>query len=513
MSMKMFAAIDVGSYELNMKIFEFNGGVMREVDSIGYRLDLGTDTFSTGRLPMEKVNELCRILREFAAIMKSYHVNEYRAYGTSAIRETKNNKVLLDQIEQRSGIHIDIISNSEQRFLDYKSIVAKASLGSKIATGNTAIIDIGGGSIQVSLFDKDRLDVTLNMKLGVLRLKERLAGLVAKPSRHEELLDEMIVSQLSVFGRLYLKNRKIDKLIIVDDYVSPITLQRTIDSDNSGLVSAERFEAFTKRLKEMNQVEFARKYSVATENIPLVFISAAIIRNAVAITGAETIWCPGVTLTDGMAYEYGEQKKLLTSAHDFEEDIIACAKCMAARYMGDEKRSHTLEKICLTIFDSMKKVHGMSERDRLLLRIATILHDCGKYVSLYNLATCSYDIIMATEIIGLSHEERSIIANVVKFNHMIEELAPGADSIAELREEAYMKIAKMTAILRLANGLDKSQKQKFGNIKATLKDNTLTITVKTNKDITYERGMFLKRTDFFEEIFCIKPEINHISKI
>ena len=134
--------------------------------------------------------------------------------------------------------------------------------------------------------------------------------------------------------------------------------------------------------------------------------------------GAEQIWAPGVTLCDGIAYEYAEKNHILTSTHDFEKDIIACAQNISKRYRGSRKRSETLEKIALTIFDSMKGVHGLGKRERLLLQISTILHDCGKYISLANLAECSYNIIMATEIIGLSHLEREIVANVVKYNHL-----------------------------------------------------------------------------------------------
>ncbi|HBA69997.1 MAG TPA: exopolyphosphatase, partial [Lachnospiraceae bacterium] len=84
---------------------------------------------------------------------------------------------------------------------------------------------------------------------------------------------------------------------------------------------------------------------------------------------------------DGIAYEYAQDNKIILPEHDFEQDIIACAQNISKRYMGSKKRGETLEKIALTIFDSMKKVHGLGQRERLLLRLATLLHDCGKYIS------------------------------------------------------------------------------------------------------------------------------------
>lgn len=226
------------------------------------------------------------------------------------------------------------------------------------------------------------------------------------------------------------------------------------------------------------------------------------------ICGAKMIWAPGVTLCDGIAYEYAQTHKLIPVTHDFEQDIIACAKNISKRYMGSRKRSDTLETIALTIYDSMKKVHGLGKRERLLLQIATRLHDCGKYISLMTLGECSYSIIMGTEIIGLSHAEREIVANVVKYNHLDFEYYETIGKKSELDKNSYLVIAKLTAILRLANGLDRSHKQKFRNIRATVKDSELILSVDTDLDITLERGLFSAKADFFEEVYSIRPVIH-----
>ena len=180
MSVKTFAAIDVGSFELTMKIFDFSGkNTMREIDCIRQRIDLGSDTYANGKISNEKMDDLCHTLKEFAQIMEAYKVIAYKAYGTSAIRETENTLILQDQIEQRTGIRVEILSNSEQRFLDYKSIASKGETFRRIIEEKTAILDIGGGSIQLSLFDKDTLVSTQNLRLGVLRLQELLNHLNA----------------------------------------------------------------------------------------------------------------------------------------------------------------------------------------------------------------------------------------------------------------------------------------------------------------------------------------------
>ena len=506
--MRTFAAIDVGSYELGMKIFEFSVKTgMKEIDHIRHHIDLGNDTFATGKISYEKVDELCHVLREFSKIMKGYQVEDYKAYGTSAIRETENTMIILDQIKQRTGIKIDVLSNSEQRFLDYKSIAFKGEDFGKIIEKGTAIVDIGGGSIQLSLFDKDTLVATQNLRLGVLRLQEQLTKLNARPSRYEGLLEEMIESQLSVFKRMYLKDRTIENIIVVDDYVSALVQRRLAGSETPGYVDSAGYGMFLDYLRSHPREEAAAHFGVAEESFSLVCISAVLLKCVVRLMEAKLIWAPGVTLCDGIAYEYAEKNMILVPKHDFEQDIVACSRNISKRFLGSKRRGETLEHICVTIFDSMKRIHGLGKRERLLLRIAALLHDCGKYISMVNLGECSYQIVMATEIIGLSHREREIVANVVRYNHQEFAYYDFLDRRGSLNEQDHLIVSKLTAILRVANGLDRSHKQKFKDFKTVLKENQLVITVNTAEDITLERGMFGAKASFFEEVFSVRPVI------
>ena len=128
-----------------------------------------------------------------------------------------------------------------------------------------------------------------------------------------------------------------------------------------------------------------------------------------------------------------------------------------------------------------------------MLEIAAMLHDCGKYISLTASSQCSYDIIMATEIIGLSHKEREMVANIVKYNTV------------ELENTDDLTTVKLVAMLRVANALDRSHKQKFKDYRIELKDNQLVISVRTNEDITLEKGTLREKAEFFEEVFGVKP--------
>ena len=105
MAVRTFAAIDVGSFELELGIYEmtYKTGI-RRIDHIRHVIALGKDTYSTGKISYELVEEMCQVLEEFVQIMKSYKVKDYRAYATSAMREAHNRQIILDQIRVRTGL-------------------------------------------------------------------------------------------------------------------------------------------------------------------------------------------------------------------------------------------------------------------------------------------------------------------------------------------------------------------------------------------------------------------------
>lgn len=513
MGYQTFAAIDIGSYELSMKIFEISSqrGI-KEIDCIRHRIELGTDSYFTGKISNERIDELCRMLREFTQIMKSYKVDDYKAYGTSAIRETKNTLILLDQIQTRTGISIEVLGNSEQRFLDYKSVASKGQDFQNIIEKGTAFIDIGGGSMQISLFDKDSLVTTQNIKPGVLRLREEMSRLSYRSYQLDEIVDEFVSDRLQSFKDMFVGDRAIENIILVDDYVSLIIQKGLIHTNKYGHVQVDEFLDFVARMKQKKSQEIAYTLGIPEENTSLLYLSALMIKYMIKVLGAKMLWAPGVSLCDGMAYEYAEKRKLLDESHNFEQDILACARDINKRYMSSEIRTKEREQNALALYDALKKMHGLTKRDRLLLRLAAILCDCGRFISLNNVGENSYNIVMATEMIGLSHVERKIVAYITKYVTEPFDYYDTLGKLTTLTREAYLKIAKLTAILRLAEGLDISHREKCEQINISFKDDAMIITVETNADMTLEIGLFERNAVFFEEVFNMKPVIRQKKK-
>ena len=166
--------------------------------------------------------------------------------------------------------------------------------------------------------------------------------------------------------------------------------------------------------------------------------------------------------------------------------------------LKEERYIHTLGVMYTAA--SMAMRHGADVQKAMT---AGLLHDCGKYVSLSESPENAYHIIMSSEIIGLTHQEREIVAMVVLYNTL--PLDPYEELSDRLSEDDYLCVAKLSAILRVANALDQSHKQKFKNIRITVKERNLVFTVEAFEDISLEEALFEAKTAYFENIYSMKP--------
>ena len=515
MAVTIFAAIDVGSHETTLRIYEISKKYgIHEIESVHHIARLGLETYSTQHISYHTIDNLCNILNGFSAKMKEYAITDYMITATSAIREADNNIIVLDQVKQRTGFLIKILSNSEQRYLCYKSIALKENLFHKLIQKGTLLVDVGGGSIQLSLFDKNNLVISQNILLGSLRINEVLQDMKAKTDNYQNLVYEYIANDLHSFVSLYIPEHNIKNIIAVGNQLTSFVKYLSVHHfgnlqpfDAKGKkkdsINRQEYEEFYQAITSQTPEELSKELDIPPDRTALLLPIAMIFHIMFEETKAEQIWLSGITLCDGMAADFAERKEKITPAHNFAESMVSASRNIAKRYRCNAEHNNNVEDISLKIFDALKKQNHLTKRDRLILQISAILSSCGKFIDLNDVGENSYKIVMSTEIIGISQRERTMIANIVRFPN--ERFPNYVDMTDAFTKEDYVMATKLNAILRLAIAMDRSYRQKFRNTTVGLEGNKLTITGKTLYDITLEQGIFKKCSDFFEEVYGIQP--------
>ncbi|MCC6094136.1 MAG: exopolyphosphatase [Eubacterium sp.] len=509
MAFLTFGAIHIGSYEVTLEIFEISrkDGI-HCIDKVSHRIELGHDSFSTGRIGFEMVDELCDILSDFRKIMDTYKVDGYSAIATSAVREAENDLFILGKIRQTTGIDVRILSNSEQRFLSYKAIASIADTFEEMICDGTAVVDLDGGSIQISIFDKSELIMTQNMKIGNLRVREKLQNATGRTDNYEALVEQYIHHDFELFQKLYIKERRIRNVVLNGDFITEMIFQDPKHRDRSTrILNRDKFEKWYKRIGGKSVADLAIENNIAVEYASLLRPTAVIYHKIVSDLNPENIWTPGTHLQRGLAYEFAEAHDVLRARHDFENDIVTCARNIATRYAVSLPHIQNMDMTAMSLFDATLPMTGMTSRDRLLLRVAVMLHDVGKFIGFNQIGESSRNIIMSNEIIGLSHAEREIIALCARY--VQEDFPQHEDIVMEtsLDTERYLKVASFVAIIRMANGLDRSHRQKIQSVSCELKKQKLVIRIEVRESYALEEGLLQPELDFFNEVFGVRPVV------
>jgi len=522
MALRLFAALAVGSYELSLKVYEIRDkSVPKILERLRYGLEIGRDSYFTGKVGMKNVDEICRVLHDYLRVIESYKISEFAAVGTSAVRATSNTQIFLDQIRNRTGIDIMVLPNSEQRFFEYKSLSMIKNVRSYFTCGKSLITEISGSSIQMSVFSPDErgdysLDNTYNAKLGLVRLRELMYRYTESSKLSVGLLDRLISEALEQYQRVYDGLTKADNLIVLDSYMTLAAPKMEsmfaknkagtgIASEEEGsaykVIDAKSFLNSCELLRQKSLQEIVSRMGVSENRALMLQIAARLIFSLASAFEVKRLIFPGTDLLDGLAIDYAVRHCGLKPDHNFESDVIRNVGQLSRHFKGDSLKSQRLAEMAKIFFDGLKKVHGMTAHDKVLLELAAMMHDCGHYIGWGNVGENAYTIITGNEITGINPTERLDIANAVKYCYT-------ALSQNELDESGIsLRAEKFCAILRVALGLVRTGETPYKKCKAAYKDGVLTLSVVSNEDLSLEAGIFEEEKACLRRVFGVEPQL------
>jgi exopolyphosphatase / guanosine-5'-triphosphate,3'-diphosphate pyrophosphatase len=476
--MPRFAAIDVGSNALRLRVVEATApsqaatadlppaaplapeGSWKDLATLRAPVRLGAEVFLSGRLAPASIGQACDALREFREEMDRWKVDAYRAIATSAVREAKNGATLVERARREAGIELETIEGIEEARLIQLAVTRRIPLGDRRAL----LVDVGGGSTELTLLDKGETAFTMSLPLGTVRMLEAyLKGAKTVDRGRERLLEEAIDRAL---GAALPQLGNVDVLVGTGGNVDTLCDLCPVKGMARGIDVSSARSVF-KKMCAMSNGERRDAYQLRPDRADTIVPATAIFLRLAYVLKAATIQAPGVGLAAGILEELVDKFfHVWDAAGEAERILEACAR-LGRRYHFDEPHARQVGRFAMQLFDDLKQIHAFGERDRLLLRVAAILHDIGDYVHYSGHHKHSQYLIQHADIMGLTPDERAIVANIARY-HRKGPPDPSHPGYRDLGKEARGKVRGLAAILRIADALDREHKQKIESVRAAI---------------------------------------------
>lgn len=504
------AAIDVGSNYLRMIIAQVNAnGEFNILEDLRKNTNIGKDSFSYGRIDVETIQKTYEVLKDFAQLMRDYQIKHYRAVCTSGIREAENRDYILDQIKSKSGINVEIINNAEERFLIYKALRDNLQDIDKIREEGTIIVNVGSGGLEITVYSDGKLQFTEYIKVGSLRLREILSDLERITVDFPKLMEEFIGSKLHLLEKRIL-HMNIKNFIALGGELSTISSLNLKSKafKETNFIKNSVLEKLYSKVCNMNTEQIVKEYEISEKQAEGLLPSVIIFNRLFKVTKAEGMYTPRISLRHGILSNMIDE--LFDAPRKLEaiEDIISSVWYIGKKFGIDEIHSQQVEKLALSIFDQTKKVHKLNEKERIYLKFTAVLHDVGKYINLNQHEIHSYDIINSQDIMGFSSDDLRLVANIARY-HTGELPQYSHINYQVLTHEEKIIVSKLAAILRLAEAMDISHKQKIKNIEIIHSGDELIFKIENAGDILLEKWNFGQNIKFFEEVMGVKTIIKN----
>ncbi len=495
------AVIDIGSSAIRMVIAEIGSKFeIRPIENLQKPVAFGKDVFTSGRISNSVMREGLEVLKNFKSVLDNYGVKNVHAIATSAVREAANRDNFIDQIFVRTGIDVEVIEGPEENRLEL--IAVEHALGEEFEFQNKSclIIEVGSGSTEVIILNKGEVELTRTLSIGSIRLPEQAVAGKTESAQMQRVLKRSIRDIAQYAGREYNLG-DIDTFIAVGGDMRFVSRQLVEKSkEDYVVVDKMTFLKFVDGLAKLGADEISDKYGIAYSEAETLYPSLLIYSNFLAETKAENIIVPMVSIREGLMLELAQFLSGYKRT-DVAKQVINSARRLGRKYMYDGPHALCVASNAIKLFDLMKEDHGLGARERLLLEVSAVLHDIGMYISPAGHHKHSSYLIDASEIFGLRKLDKNIISNVVRYHRRS---GPQASHInyMSLPKSDRAVVSKLSAILRIADALDKSHTQKVRNFQLERGENSFVLWVpEESGDISLERDAIGKKSDMFTEIF------------
>jgi exopolyphosphatase/guanosine-5'-triphosphate,3'-diphosphate pyrophosphatase len=269
--------------------------------------------------------------------------------------------------------------------------------------------------------------------------------------------------------------------------------------DGVPVVTREAFLAFCDEIVAFDLDQILERYRLPQSEAETLVPALLAYRELLLETVATHVTVPDASLRLGLLLDLSREGDG-QGFEDLRRQVLASASVLGEKYRFDAPHAKKVAEIAVRLFDQLRAEHGLTDRHRLLLEVASLLHDIGNYVNIRGHHKHTWYLLSVSDIFGLSQDDMAVVANVARYHRRA---CPSKSHLPymALDREARIDVNKLSAILRLANALDADHLQKVKDVRLLTEEGDWVLDVEGAGDLTMERLASLARADYLTEVF------------
>ncbi len=504
----LFGAIDVGTNSIHLIVVECDSiyDTSRVVYKAREMVRLGSnDALERGRLSSKAMARGVEAITRFVELARTHGAQSIRAVATSAVREAANGIEFRAQVEAQTGIALEILEASEEARLIHLGVAS----GFPIYDRTACIIDIGGGSTEFIVADGERPYLLDSVKLGSLRLYDAFLRDALDAPRAARGLNLYVRDALA--GLLdRIRPYRVDFCIGTSGTIMGLA---ALDAADRGIVLRRvhgytlergRLEALQRRMLNLSETDRRKMPGMNPRRADIIVAGNAVLIAALTqLDMSEIVVCERA-LRDGIIVDSIARDRALAQAlgdkHGARLDVLEALGHKYGHLAGHERH---VARLALRLFERLADVHGLMPADKDLLYGAALLHGVGRFVAESGRHKHSAYLIGASPLPGWRDEERNLIALVARYHRKAMPKLTHPE-FAALDLPTRERVAKLAALLRVADGLDSRHLGLVNDISVRRETGRIVVTAQADTDISVELAGAMLKADLFERIFTLR---------
>ncbi len=491
------AVVDIGSNSLRLQISEVKDKSYRVLEDYKEMLRLGDSIYTQGFFSKENIESIVATLKNVKRLAESKGCETIRAIATAAFREADNLGETLAVIEEECGLKVEVISGQEEAKLTYIAASANFELKNRSAV----ISDIGGGSAEYTVVRNNQVEKAKSLPLGCNRLTREF--LPDDPPKSAQIL-AMKEHIGHIIERLKLP-KGLEMMICTGGSMNNVAYichynDRNVRDSLVKYVERKYLKKFISDIRSKPTADRVKIEGMEEKRADIILAAAIQTDMILEETGIDGFY----TLTGGLRVGLTIDtinKMGIELPFQNSMDSVRYSRLVEIgnKFDFDEAGAFQVAKLAKMLFAGVRDALALNDRDWLLLEAAALLRDIGKHIAYSKHHKHAYYMIKHSELVGYTHEEIEVIANIARYHRKSPPKA-AHEEFAALTPEMREKVEKLSALLRLAISLDRTHKGLIDSLEVTVNENEVEIKLVTENDITMEIKDFERNRDLLVKL-------------